>query len=99
MDLSTRPHRFGDFDVLAVNMHPATHQWTGFRYTVAARLLPVQADSALIEIFPPVSLATNVVWTDDLAVCLEWFLSGEKKRVLDVPPKRWVRLRQDAAEP
>src|SRR5208283_3815573 len=33
--LSTRPYRFGDFDILAVNMHPATRQWTDFRYTVS----------------------------------------------------------------
>jgi len=84
-DLATRPYRFGDFDILAVNMHPATHRWSDFRYTVASWLLPRQADSSLIEIFQPVPLATSAVWTDDLAICLEWFLGGEKRRVLDEP--------------
>src|SRR5208283_3034244 len=83
--LSTRPYRFGDFDILAVNMHPATRQWTDFRYTVSDWLLPRPANNELIEIFQPVSLATNAVWTDNLAVCLEWLLGGEGKRVLNVP--------------
>jgi hypothetical protein len=84
-NLSTRPYRFGDFDILAVNMHPATHRWNNFRYTVANWLLPRPADNTLIEIFQPVPLVTNSVWADDLAICLDWFLSGEKRRILDVP--------------
>jgi hypothetical protein len=82
--LSTRPYRFGDFDILAVNMQPTTRQWNSFRYTVADWLLPRSADNSLIEIFQPVSLATNSVWTDKLATCFEWLLNGERKRVLNV---------------
>jgi hypothetical protein len=82
--LATRPYRFGDFDILAVNMHPATRQWASFRYTVGDWLLPRPSENSLIEVFQPVSLETNNTWTDDLATCLSWFLSGEKKRVLDL---------------
>lgn len=81
---ATRPYRFGDFDILAVNMHPATHQWNNFRYTVAEWLLPRAADRSLIEIFQPVSLVANDAWTDNLATCIEWFLGKEKKQVLQL---------------
>ena len=81
---ATRPYRFGDFDILAVNMHPATRLWSNFRYTVGDWLLPRPAEGSLIEVFQPVSLEANNAWTDDLATCLEWFLSGEKKRVLEL---------------
>jgi hypothetical protein len=30
----TRPYRFGDFDILAVNLHPTTGDWKRFVYTV-----------------------------------------------------------------
>jgi len=96
-DTATRPYRYGDFDILAVNMHPATHRWNNFRYTVADWLLPRPADNALIEIFQPVPLATSDVWTDDIAVCLERFLSGKKRRILDAPHTR-RRPKQAAGE-
>lgn len=81
---ATRPYRFGDFDILAVNMHPATGQWSNFRYTVAGWLLPRAANASLIEVFQPVSITPNATWTDNLAICIDWFLSGEKKRVIEV---------------
>ena len=37
---STRPYRFGEFDILAVSLHPSTNDWTDFRYTVANWLMP-----------------------------------------------------------
>jgi hypothetical protein len=82
-DVATRPYRFGDFDILAVNMHPATRRWNDFRYTVANWLLPRPADNTLIEIFQPVCLQANNVWTDDIAICLQWLTSGEKRLILD----------------
>ena len=78
-DESTRPYGFGDFDVLAVNMQPTTHKWTDFRSTLCSWLIPRGTNSRLIEIFQPVSLEPNDVWTDKLAVCLEWFRSGERR--------------------
>lgn len=78
----TRPYRFGDFDVLAVNMHPSSGRWKNFRYTVASWLLPRPADETLIEIFQPVAASPNDIWTDDLATCLKWFETGTQRRVL-----------------
>jgi len=78
----TRPYRFEEFDILAVNMHPSSGDWRNFRYTVASWLLPRPEDPALIEIFQPVAAIPNDVWTDDLSVCLDWYLSGEKRSVL-----------------
>jgi len=80
-DESTRPYRFGDFDILAVNMQPTTHTWADFRYTVSRWLIPRRTNSRLIEIFQPVSLEPNEVWTDKLDVCLEWFRRGDRRRV------------------
>jgi len=80
-DQSTRPYRFGDFDILAVNIQPATHQWRDFRYTVSSWLIPRKSSPRLIEIFQPVSLAPNDVWTDRLDVCLEWFRHGDRRKV------------------
>jgi hypothetical protein len=52
----TRPYRFGEFDVIAVNMHPSTGNWKRFMYTVGNWLIarPAPADQ-LIEIMQPVS--------------------------------------------
>lgn len=80
--VQTRPYRFGDFDILAVNMHPSSGNWKDFRYTVASWLLPRAQDPALIEIFQPVAAVRNEFWTDDLSVCLEWYVSGEQRTVL-----------------
>src|SRR5208283_4553066 len=80
-DESTRPYRFGDFDILAVNMQPTTHAWADFRYTVGRWLIARGTNSRLIEIFQPVSLEPNEVWTDKLSVCLDWFRSSERRRV------------------
>lgn len=78
----TRPYTFGDFDILAVNMHPSCGNWREFRYTVASWLMPRSADKNLIEIFQPVAAKPNDVWTDSLTTCLDWFVSGKERRVL-----------------
>lgn len=84
--VKTRPYQFGDFDILAVNMHPSSKNWRSFRYTVASWLLPRSTHKNLIEIFQPVASTPNEVWTDDLATCLEWLESGEQRRVLEILP-------------
>ena len=53
--IKTRPYAFGDFDILAVSMHPSSGDWSRFMYTVAAWLIPRQSDKNLIEIMQPVS--------------------------------------------
>ncbi|MCC6367405.1 MAG: hypothetical protein IT165_28110 [Bryobacterales bacterium] len=77
----TRPYRFGDFDILAVNLHPSTGDWKRFMYTVGSWLLPRPQQPALIEIFQPVPTCPDEYWTDDLARCIDWFLTGEQKRL------------------
>jgi excisionase family DNA binding protein len=90
--IKTRPYRFGEFDILAVNMHPSSGDWRSFRYTLGAWLLPRVADVSLVEVFQPVAAAPNDVWTDGLATCLRWLEAGEKHRVLaellHLPKKR-----------
>lgn len=80
--VSTRPYSFGDFDILAVNMHPSSGSWRNFRYTVASWLLPRPANAGLIEIFQPVAAIANDVWTDDLDTCLSWYEGAKQSRVL-----------------
>jgi hypothetical protein len=77
----TRPYRFGDFDILAVNLHPITGDWKRFVYTVGDWLLPRAANPELIEILQPVPDRPDRYWTDDLVVCIKWFLEGRKGRI------------------
>jgi len=87
----TRPYRFGEFDVLAVNMHPSTRDWNRFLYTVSSWLIPRNPNAALIEIFQPVAPLPNDCWTDDLETCLQWLSAGQQKRILDIDPKFLLR--------
>lgn len=80
--VKTRPYSFGDFDIIAVNMHPSSRNWKDFRYSVASWLVPRATDSKLIEIYQPVAAVPNDVWTDDLTSCLQWFEDGIKRSVL-----------------
>lgn len=77
----TRPYHFGDFDILAVSLHPVTSNWERFAFTVGSWLLPRATDPSLIEIFQPVPFDPDEFWTDDLHTCIQWFLSGEKKKI------------------
>jgi hypothetical protein len=79
---NTRPYSFGDFDILAVNMHPSSGNWRDFRYTVASWLLPRPANPGLVEILQPVAAVPNDVWTEDLGTCLSWYESAKQLRVL-----------------
>ncbi len=87
----TRPYRFGEFDVLAVNMHPSSRDWNRFLYTLGDWLIPRNPNAALIQIFQPVSMLPSEYWTDDLETCLLWLSSGQKKRVFDIDPKFLLR--------
>jgi len=78
----TRPYRFGQFDILAVNMHPSTNDWRAFRYTLGEWLLPRLNEPTKVAVLQPVSKVPNDVWTDNLATCLHWLGQGEQKRVL-----------------
>jgi hypothetical protein len=77
----TRPYRYGDFDILAVNLHPSTGDWKRFLFTVGNWLLPSKKQQELIETFQPVPDRPDEYWTDYLNRCIEWFLAGTEKRL------------------
>lgn len=77
----TRPYRLGEFDVLAVSMHPSTNDWNSFMYTVGDWLLPRQDNPNLLMKFQPVSSSPNEDWVDDFLTCVAWFRSGKAKSI------------------
>jgi hypothetical protein len=81
---STRPYHFGEFDILAVSMHPSTHEWSRFMFTLGDWLVARRDDARLIEEFQPVPRTPTDCWTDRLSTCIEWFLRGEKRRIFDL---------------
>lgn len=79
--LATRPYRFGEFDILAVSMHPSTGDWNTFMYTVGKWLRPRPGSPELLDVFQPVSRVVNEDWTDDLLTCILWHRSGRKRMI------------------
>jgi hypothetical protein len=75
------PYRFGEFDVLAVALHPSTNNWSDFVYTVANWLIPDPKLPHCMLKFQPVSATENDDWTKDFLKCVEWFRSGQKKQI------------------
>jgi hypothetical protein len=78
---STRPYRFGEFDILAVAMHPSKGRWDAFLYTVADWLTSRPGDEHLMEVLQPVALEPNDDWTDDFATCVGWLRSSEERKI------------------
>ena len=78
---STRPYRFGEFDILAVSMEPATGDWSQFRFTVGDWLIPRPSDPSMIAVYQPVALDPNDDWTDSLATAIEWWQVRRKKTI------------------
>ncbi|HKB05137.1 MAG TPA: hypothetical protein VKD90_23130 [Gemmataceae bacterium] len=77
----TRPYRFGEFDLLAAAMYPATQQWDKFMYTVARWLIPDPTDRTLIFKYQPVSHQPDADWTDSFETAVRWFRSGKRKTI------------------
>jgi hypothetical protein len=82
----TRPYRFGEFDIIAVNMQPSTNDWSKFMYTVGDWLIPRRgiANKGMIEILQPVSPMPSEFWTDELSICVEWVLAKNTKSIFNV---------------
>ena len=76
---ATRPYRFGDFDILAVSLHPSTGDWKRFVFTVGRWLIPRESNSDLIETFQPVPGRSDSYWFDDLETCVHWSEARERK--------------------
>jgi len=64
-------------------MEAATGDWTQFRYTVEAWLLPYPDDPKQLLKFQPVSLDPNEDWTDQLGTAIDWLLSGRSRRIAE----------------
>jgi hypothetical protein len=78
---TTRPYRFGEFDLLAVSMQPSTGDWGRFHYTVEAWLIPNPTHPDQLLKYQPVAASPNEDWTDDLHTAVRWLRSGEKKQI------------------
>lgn len=78
---STRPYKFGEFDILAVSMYPSSNRWEDFRLTPGAWLIADPRDERQVLKFQPVSATPDSDWTDDLTACVAW-LRKEPKRVI-----------------
>lgn len=79
--LDTRPYRFGEFDILAVSMHPSTNDWNTFMYSVGSWLRPRSSAREILEVLQPISATPNEDWTNNLSTCIEWLRSGTKKTI------------------
>lgn len=80
----TRPYRFGEFDILAVAMHPSTKDWSDFLYTVERWLVPTPGADLLVFKYQPVPKAPNHLWTDDLQTAINWLRSDVQQRLPSV---------------
>jgi hypothetical protein len=72
--VSTRPYRFGEFDLLAVCMWASTGDSHSFLYAPAARLVADARDKNIIRTFQPVPHYENGdgdIWTKNLTTALE----------------------------
>lgn len=76
---STRPYRFGEFDILGVSMHPSCGKWDQFFYTVSEWLVPNPEKPNELLKFQPVPKMANDCWTDNFETAVEWFRSGRKR--------------------
>jgi hypothetical protein len=77
----TRPYRFGEFDILAVSLHPSTNNWSDFVYTVGNWLIPDPKQRTCMLKFQPVSATENADWTRDFIQCVTWFRSDQRKQI------------------
>lgn len=72
--VTTRPYRFGEFDLLAVCMQASTGDWHSFMYVPANNLTPDHRDAKIIKTFqaiPSFDNGDHGVWTKDLSTALE----------------------------
>ena len=82
---ATRPYKFGEFDILAVSLHPSSGDWSKFVYTVADWLLPDPEHELRMFKYQPVPKRPNEDWTEDVYECIRWLRSGLKKRIATTP--------------
>ena len=76
---STRPYRFGEFDLLAVCMEPSHARWNCFHYISERWLIPREGNPALIDILQPVALKPDAIWTNDFDEAVRRLRSGQPR--------------------
>ncbi len=62
---ASRPYRIGEFDVLAVCLHPSTGDWTSFIYCASRDLLRRANNPQLLEVLQPVPMNDSTAWNRD----------------------------------
>lgn len=62
---ATRPYRFGEFDLLAVCLHPSSGNWEDFIYCPAHSLLARPAQPDLLAVMQPIYTDGTNGWTRD----------------------------------
>lgn len=88
---STRPYRFGEFDIVAVSLGPSSGRWADFTYAVADWLLPDPDKPDQILTFQPVSPTENDSWTRDFETAVKWLRGAKKGRIRGSVPKAGSR--------
>jgi len=78
---STRPYRFGEFDILGVCLHPSSKDWRDFVFTVSDWLIPNASEPQEILKFQPVSQIENDDWTRNFDKCADWLRSEKQKMI------------------
>lgn len=81
----TRCYRYGEFDILAVCMHPSTNNWSSFLYTVANWLLS-RKEATDIRAHQPIDPKATSEWTNDFSEVIARWRSGVKQ-TLTIPAK------------
>jgi hypothetical protein len=71
-----RYYPFGDFDIVAVCMHPSTGDWSSFMIVPAACLIPNEKDPTKLMHLQPVPPSPDDCWVTDLKSSISKFRSG-----------------------
>lgn len=85
---ATRPYRFGEFNILAVAMHPSTGSWADFLFTLERWLIPSPGVQHEVFKYQPVATAPNRFWTADLTEAIRW-LRSDTVYQLPTDPAGW----------
>jgi len=83
----TRPYRFGEFDILAVSMHPSTRDWSRFAFTLSGWLVPDAKDAKCIQTFQAVpNVPDEHHWTSDILKAVGWLRAAEVRPLPFINP-------------
>jgi hypothetical protein len=95
---STRPYRFGEFDILAVSLGPSRERWSEFIYTVERWLLPDPAIPTNILTYQPVAPGDCDCWTTDFNTAVMWLRSGVNRKIIGDLPRKQASKKKSASK-